>query len=205
MAVGEVADWFTTYVYLPKLRDRVVFDKAVSDAVTKLDAAFGFADGYDEATGEYQGLIYAKAPPVFMPPTAVLVRAEVARDHLQRRQKPMPATVGGVSTVGGTVTGDDDTRHPEAPPASGDPVAAPRQPRRFYGSVEIELVRPIRVFEDIVNAVALQLQRTPGAKVKLTLEVEAEAPEGFAEADVGIVRDNARQLKFKAESTGFEE
>lgn len=206
LAVGEVADWFTTYVYLPKLRDRVVFDKAVSDAVTKLDAAFGFADGYDEATGEYQGLIYAKAPPVFMPPTAVLVRAEVARDHLQRRQKPMPATVGGVSTVGGTVTADgEDTRHPEAPPAPGDPVTAPRQPRRFYGSVEIDMVRPIKAFEQIVDAIALQLQRTPGAKVKLILEVEAEAPEGFAEADVGIVRDNARQLKFKAESTGFEE
>jgi hypothetical protein len=40
--------------------------------------------------------------------------------------------------------------------------------------------------------------------VKLTLEVEAEAPEGFSQADVGVVRDNARQLKFKPESTGFE-
>jgi putative ABC transport system substrate-binding protein len=28
---------------------------------------------------------------------------------------------------------------------------------------------------------------------------------GFPEADVGVVRDNARQLKFKAESTGFED
>jgi hypothetical protein len=27
---------------------------------------------------------------------------------------------------------------------------------------------------------------------------------GFSDADIGIVRDNARQLKFKAESTGFE-
>ena len=34
---------------------------------------------------------------------------------------------------------------------------------------------------------------------------EAEAPDGFSDADVGVVRDNARQLKFKAESTGFEE
>jgi hypothetical protein len=66
------------------------------------------------------------------------------------------------------------------------------------------MVRPIKAFEQIVDAVALQLQRTPGAKVKLILEIEAEAPEGFAEADVSIVRDNARQLKFKAESTGFE-
>ena len=42
----------------------------------------------------------------------------------------------------------------------------------------------------------MELQRTQGAKVKLTLEIEAEASEGFAIAEVGVVRDNARQLKF---------
>jgi hypothetical protein len=49
----------------------------------------------------------------------------------------------------------------------------------------------------------MELQRTQGAKVKLTLEIEAEAAAGFAEGEVSVVRDNARQLKFKAESTGF--
>ena len=41
--------------------------------------------------------------------------------------------------------------------------------------------------------------------LKVTLEIQAEAPEGFPEGEVSIVRDNARQLKFKAESTGFED
>ena len=50
----------------------------------------------------------------------------------------------------------------------------------------------------------MELLRTQGAKVKLTLEIQAEAPTGFAEADIGVVRDNARQLKFKTESTGLE-
>jgi hypothetical protein len=40
---------------------------------------------------------------------------------------------------------------------------------------------------------------------KLTLEIEAEAPEGFPESEVSVVRHNDRQLKFRAESTGFEE
>lgn len=51
----------------------------------------------------------------------------------------------------------------------------------------------------------MELQRSQGAKVKLTLEIEAEAPNGFSDADIGVVRDNARQLKFKAESMGFED
>jgi hypothetical protein len=51
----------------------------------------------------------------------------------------------------------------------------------------------------------MELQRTQGAKVKLTLEIEAEAAGGFPAGEVSVVRNNAKQLKFKAESTGFEE
>jgi hypothetical protein len=88
------------------------------------------------------------------------------------------------------------------PPIS--PAPTNQKPRRFYGSVEIDMVRPVKAFEAILSAVVTELQRTTGAKVRLTLEVEAEAEDGFAKADIGVVGDNARQLKFKAESTGFE-
>ena len=83
--------------------------------------------------------------------------------------------------------------------------AGPTQPRRFYGSVEIDMVRPVKSFDTILNSVVMELQRAPGAKVTLTLEIKAEARNGFPEADIGVVRDNARQLKFKAGSTGFED
>ncbi len=72
-------------------------------------------------------------------------------------------------------------------------------------SVEIDMVRPVKSFDAILNAVVLELQRTQGAKVKLTLEIQAEAPSGFPESEISVVRDNAKQLKFKAESTGFED
>ena len=67
------------------------------------------------------------------------------------------------------------------------------------------MVRPVKAFDAILNAVVMELQRTKGAKVKLILEIEAEAAAGFADGEVGIVRDNAKQLKFNAGSTGFEE
>jgi hypothetical protein len=67
------------------------------------------------------------------------------------------------------------------------------------------MVRPVKSFDAILNAVVMELQRTRGAKVKLTLELEAAADDGFADTEVGVVRDNARQLKFKPESTGFED
>jgi hypothetical protein len=51
----------------------------------------------------------------------------------------------------------------------------------------------------------MELQRTHEARVKLTLEIEAVPEEGFSDNDVSVVRHNARQLKFKPESTGFED
>jgi hypothetical protein len=33
--------------------------------------------------------------------------------------------------------------------------------------------------ESIANAIVLELQRTPGVKVKISLDIEAEAPNGF--------------------------
>jgi hypothetical protein len=73
---------------------------------------------------------------------------------------------------------------------------------RIWGTAA--LVRPVKSFDAILSAVVMELQRNPNAKVKITLEIEAETPSGFSEADIGVVRDNASQLKFKAESTGFE-
>jgi hypothetical protein len=39
---------------------------------------------------------------------------------------------------------------------------------------------------------------------RATLADWAIRSHGFSEADIGVVRDNARQLRFKPESTGFE-
>jgi hypothetical protein len=201
LRVAEIADWFATYVYLPKLRDRVVLEGAIRDAVGKLDPQFGYADGFDEATGQYRKLIWAKNGPELFSADAVLVRAAEALAQLSDTQDKSPGksdTVYPSDPITGGRSGDKPT------PDGGPQQDVPTKPRRFYGSVEIDMVRPVKAFDAILNAIVMELQRTPGAKVKLTLEVEAEVAEGFDEADVGIVRDNAKQLKFTAESTGFD-
>ncbi len=66
------------------------------------------------------------------------------------------------------------------------------------------MVRPVKAFDAVLNAVVMELQRTHGATVKVTIAIAAEADASFEEADIGVVRDNARQLKFKPDSTGFE-
>jgi hypothetical protein len=60
LPVAEIAHWFATYVYLPKLRDRVVLESAIRDALAKLDPKFAYAEGFDQATGKYAGLLWQK-------------------------------------------------------------------------------------------------------------------------------------------------
>jgi hypothetical protein len=90
-----------------------------------------------------------------------------------------------------------------------DPLEQPRRRHRnsraaSTASVEIDLDRPVKSFDAILNAVVMELLRTGSAKVKLKLEIEAETPAGFSQADISVVRDNAQQLKFNTNSTKFE-
>ena len=194
ISISEIADWFASYVYLPKVRDRVVLETSIRDAIGKFDAAFGYAERFDAAKGLYDGLIYAKTAPLYLSPHGLLVRADVAKGQLAAMLTPTPITPGD-GTVPSPTTPD--------PTVSGPAPQPPSKPRRFYGSVEIDMNRPVKAFDTILNSVVMELQRSPGAKVKLTLEIEAEAPSGFNDADVGVVRDNTKQLKFTPGSTGF--
>ena len=207
LAVSEIAKWYGTYLYLPKLRDEVVLKTVIRDAVGNMAPAFGYAERFDPASGKYDGLIWAKAPPDPMAATAVLVKAEVVHEH----QRPVivkpiePPTEGGATFDGGPDRGGGPVVGPGGGPAP-TPTPGPtktRKQRRFYGSVEIDMVRPVKSFEKILNEVVQHLQETPRAKVKLTIEIEAEAPDGFDDTDVGVIRDNTRDLKFKV--GGFDE
>src|SRR5262249_32300892 len=136
-------------------------------------------------------LIWQKAPFGPIPQAALLVRPEIAVGQLRAAA---PTQLPGLGP-----TPLEDGAGPVPPITPG-----PTLPRRFFGSVEIDMVRPVKAFESILAALVAELQRSKGTKVTLTLEIEANAEDGFSEADIGVVRDNARQLKFKAESTGFE-
>ena len=89
------------------------------------------------------------------------------------------------------------------PGIAGGGANGPTKPTRFFGSVEIDMVRPVKSFDTILNAVIMELQRNPAAKVKLALEIEAESPVGFDDVDIGVVRDNARQLRIQGGFDGL--
>jgi hypothetical protein len=103
LPLAEVAGWFAEFAYLPKLRDKVVLETAIRDAVGKLDPQFGYADGYDEVTGRYRNLLWAKRPPDFPTPTAVLVRAAEALAQLAEATPTPTADVGPTQGPSGCI------------------------------------------------------------------------------------------------------
>ena len=75
-------------------------------------------------------------------------------------------------------------------------------PKRFHGTVELDSIRAGRDAGCIVDEVVAHLSGLVGAKVTVTLEIEAEIPGGVPENVVRIVTENARTLRFT--SQGFE-
>ncbi|SHJ89943.1 hypothetical protein SAMN05444159_1837 [Bradyrhizobium lablabi] len=196
LAIADLREWFAAYVYLPKLRDPAVLESAIAEGVSSADPQFGYADRFDEGSGKYEGLVCGRLAPTRFSQDAVIVRKEVAAAYGGQSENSvigLPPPAGEVPNVSGGVAAGPTT------------VEGATRPKRFYGSVEIDMIRPVKAFDAILNAVVMELQQTQGARVRLTLEVEALAEEGFADNDVSVVRDNARQLKFKPESTGFED
>jgi hypothetical protein len=134
---------------------------------------------------------------VIMDARSVVVKPEAALRQLKREAQETPAITTDMA-VGGEGAG---------PTTGGDTRVVPphveHKLRRFYGTVELDATRVGRDAGQIGEAVIQHLAGQVGARVKVTLEIEAELPEGAPDNVVRTVSENARTLRFK--SAGFEE
>ena len=88
----------------------------------------------------------------------------------------------------------------DTPNAKGATPTTP--PKRFHGGVTLEAARVGRDAGRIADEVVAHLSGLVGAKVKVTLEVEAEISSGVPDHVVRTVTENCRTLKF--DNHGFE-
>ena len=101
----------------------------------------------------------------------------------------------------GSGNGGISPGHPGgAGPLPFPPPAA--QPKRFHGTANLDPTRVGRDAGRIADEVVAHLVGLVGSKVKVTLEIEAELPNGTPENVVRTVTENSRTLKFT--SKGFE-
>ena len=197
VAVKQLVEDFARYIYLPRLKDSIVLLDSVRDGVnllTWVQDGFGFADSYDEDAGRYKGLrcgqlvtlADAHAP-------GLVVKPDVANIQMDAERAAPPG--GGADQHPGDGLGGI----PPPPP----PPPGVLKPKRFHGTAVLDETRVGRDASLIADEVISHLAGLVGAKVTVTIEVDAMIPDGAPDHVVRTVTENSRTLKFT--SQGFEE
>jgi predicted AAA+ superfamily ATPase len=200
VAVKLLVEDFARYLYLPRLKDSSVLVNAICDGVALLSwsqDSFAFADGFDESTGRYLGLRGGQLVSLDSHSSGLLVKPDVAKRQMDaERPSPLePLPPGSGATPPGP-----GPRLAEPAPGPTDPRAS--TPKRFHGTVTLDPTRVGRDASRIADAVIAHLAGLVGAKLTVTLEIEAEIPSGASDHVVRTVTENSRTLKFT--SQGFE-
>jgi len=202
VAVADLANYFATYIYLPRLKTPGLLLKSIQDGVALLtwsQDAFAYADSFDAAAGRYRGLVGGRSLLLGNEiPSGLVVKGDVALKQLAEESaaSALPAESAGIGFAQTNVSLRGGLFDVEVEP----PKAA--KPTRFHGSV---LLDPARVGRDagrIADEVISHLVGLVGADVKVTLEIGASVQGGASDEVVRIVTQNCRDLKF--ESQGFE-
>ncbi len=210
IAIKQLWEYFTQYLYLPRLQSVETLLGAIAQGVALLtweSESFAYAEGWDPVRGRYLGLRAGQQGSVLLEGGALLIKPDAAR-----RQLEADAAARGGPRVPPGAGGAYLTPRPDGEPVrdgSGaaatvdrQPDAPPRVARRFYGSVAVDPARLGRDAGAIAEAVVQHLAGLVGAEVKVTIEIQAEVPDGVPDQVVRIVTENCRTLKFT--SQGFE-
>jgi len=139
---------------------------------------------------------------------SVVVKPEAAVAQMEREAAAAAGSAGSSGTTAATTTttattGNGAEAGSTVSPSGG--VAEPKKAvlRRFHGTARIDATRLSRDVDQIASAVVQHLSGLLGAKVTVTLDIEAEIPSGAPDNVVRTVTENCRTLKF--ENSGFEE
>jgi predicted AAA+ superfamily ATPase len=206
VAVGDLWRCYAMYPYMPRLRDHAVLDAGIR-SVAGLWAwnheGFATAESYDSASGTYTGLVLpSDERTASVHDGLLLVRPDRAQAQRDRQLAAQPA---GDTDAEGVVTDSGSTvpTQPGAPtPVAPTPVG-PAPKTRFFGVRSLSAERYAADFKKVTDEVIQHLAAVPGVQLTVRLEIEAVAPDGFADDKIRTVGENATTLKF--DQSGFEE
>ncbi len=193
MPVRQLVEDFARYCYLPRLQRGDVLLNAIRDGIRLLTwerDSFAYAEGFDEGASRYRGIKAGQDAFLTADDAGLLVKPEVARRQLDAEAASPPPPPAPLPRPG------------ERPPDTSTTARGPAQPKRFHGTVLLDSARAGRDASHVADEVITHLVGLPGAKVRVTLEIESDIPNGAPDNVVRTVTENARTLKFT--SQGFE-
>ena len=204
VSLRQLVDDFARYSYLPRLKEPAVLLEAIRNGLSLMtweQDSFAYADGYDDGAGRYRGLQSGPRAALTDSDPGILVRPEVARKQMDAEAVSSDNDVEETGTpyvqkpgVPGEVR---ETSEEESRESTPRPTA-----KRYHGSVKLDPTRVGRDAGQVADEVIAHLAGLLGADVRLTLEIEANIPDGAPEQVVRTVTENSRTLNF--DDSGFE-
>lgn len=206
IAVKQLADHCARYLYLPRFADTSVLLGAIRNGMSLLlgmSESFAYAESYDEEKRRYRGLI---CPPTNITIDGTESGAVLVNPDIAHKQREAEQGLLGLPTLGGVQIPITDTGSTTEGlgglPGSETASVQPTQPKRFHGTIELNPTRVGRDAGQIGDEVIAHLSGLVGAKVRITLEIDAEVESGVPDNVVRTVTENSRTLKFT--NHGFE-
>jgi predicted AAA+ superfamily ATPase len=193
--IKQLWQYLCTYIYLPRLRDQSVLVKTIRDGVnsTVWHENYAYASAFDEKSGRYSGLTTAKIPSVTIDNASVIVKPDVAEAQFIKDAQAAGEKYPELKRPADKSAKEGAVKEVEKKPKL----------RRFHGSVTLDPTRVGRDAGKIAEEVISHLAGLVGSKVDVTMEIQAELPEGVSEEVVRIVQENCNTLKFNSHE--FEE
>jgi predicted AAA+ superfamily ATPase len=196
--IRQLVEDFGRYLYLPRLQTAEVLLNAIRSGLALLtweQDSFAYAESHDESASRYRGLRSGVQITVTRDDAGLLVRPEAARAQMNQETLTPSVTEKTGSMTSDTITREQLTQRSE--------LIRPNKPRRYHGTVILDPARVGRDASRIAEEVVTHLAGLVGSSVRVTIEIEAEIPEGAPDNVVRTVTENSRTLKFTSNS-GFE-
>jgi predicted AAA+ superfamily ATPase len=192
-------EWMASYLYLPRLKNSDVLLEAIRGGVGELVCDnFAYAGRYNDESKRYEGLILTGGGMVVIDDLSVVIKPDVAKaQQAAETEAPTSTRDEGKEPTDDGAGGEGS----EGTDTEGKGEAA--LPRRFFATVEVDADRAARDVGKIAEEVLQHLTVLPNSKVKVTIEIEADIPDGVAEDTQRVVMENCQTLKFR--NQGFEE
>jgi hypothetical protein len=192
ISIRELWEDYTRYVYLHRLKNQGVLFSALQAGINSGDY-FAYADGQDD-TGKYLGLIVGQGGFLNISLDGCLVKLDAAKKQFEKQAEPLKETDG---TKGGFVADSQNNGNlideTEATPSDNSTA---KKLTRFYGTVTIEPNKLGSTAGNINQEVLQHLAQLAGSKIKVTMDIDVELPNGASDDIVRTVKENCKTLKF---------
>jgi uncharacterized protein len=193
-AIGAATFWEDSqrYLYLPRLKSRDVLAAAVRTGAVGHDF-FGIAYGHSE--GKYDGFQFGFGN-VSFDDTLLLIEPEAAKQYAIDQKKLKVVVPPSSGNVGGTEAEGTPALAELGKKPGGASTTTPKA-KSFRGSVEVNATLAKSRLITIADEVIALLASDPNATIRITLEIDAEFPQGASETIKRSASENATSLGFK--------